>query len=542
MYKFNLSRNSSLINKIRSPKIYEYNLAKNLALLSDDPAVIRQFFQVEQQEYFGDLWIVMQAESEFLSVYRPGQAWAYFGIIPMIVRAKVGLVASGGFTVTVSETVDKKINNYLDEVKENIDLQKLFSDGVYWESGIGDFAYRISYAPDLSQRPLIDIIEPQNLEINYNRGKVVSYVVKEVSDKDPEYQLHEIHYLNSQGFNCISYKFFYKKNYVPDNDYYLIEQCKQYFENVDITDRVLPFKGFVTIVYKQNSGSNKLYGGLRGVPDIQGIDSIEDKLTEAISDLMDAIRKAGVKEYIDDDLISEDIDGKKQAWDSFNKTIIYTKGSANPQGVREKHRVVQGEIRWEAHKETIQMLMSTAINKAGLSPTTLGLTGLESINSSSDSQEAREKTSIRTRALALKSWTRTLTELFAKYLAVDDYINGVDQSQILGFESYRKIIKIDFDEYLSPTPESITEVLAMQVQAGLKSKTHAIMDLNKEYDEQDANNELQDILAENGQMDIAEIAGDIDESMLIQDETMGIPPSESTKGNWGVDPLSTVTE
>jgi len=529
MYKYNLGKNKKLLNEIRSPKIYEYNLAKNMALLSDDPAVIRQFFQVEQQEYFGDLWIVMQAESEFLSVYRAGQAWCYFGLIPMIVRAKVQLVASGGFTIS---TGVPQIDQYLDELKERIDLQKLFRDGVYFESGLGDFAYRISYDPCTRNHPLIDIVEPQNLEIHYNRGQVVSFVVKEASEKDPDYQLHEIHYLNEQGYNCIGYRYWYKNYYVAPNDTAMIAQCERYFPNIDTTERVLPFKGFVTITYKQNAANNKLYGGLRGVPDIQGIDSIEDKLTEAVSDLMDAIRKGGLKEYIDDQLLSEDVDGKKQRFDPFNKTVIYTKGGVSANGVREMYRVVQGDIRWQSYTETIRTLISHAVNKAGLSPTTLGITGLESIDASAESQEAREKTSIRTRALALESWGRTLTELIAKYLVVDDYINGTNK---ISLETYRKVIKINFDEYLSPTPEAITKVLAEQVAVGIKSKVHAIKDLNKEYTDDDALQELQDILTES--QPIEQPMGELGESMLIQDN-MGIPPSESTNGNLGVDPLS----
>ena len=40
-YKFNLKNKGSL-DQLRSPYIYEFNLARNLALLSDDPAVAAQ--------------------------------------------------------------------------------------------------------------------------------------------------------------------------------------------------------------------------------------------------------------------------------------------------------------------------------------------------------------------------------------------------------------------------------------------------------------------------------------------------------------------
>jgi hypothetical protein len=260
---------------------------------------------------------------------------------------------------------------------------------------------------------------------------------------------------------------------------------------VDIKDVRLPFDDF-PIVFKKNDNNNTLYRGERGVPDIQGLDTIEDALTETISDLIDAIRKGGIKVYISDELIPQDENGNQLRLNQFNKTIVTTKGSSNPANPEELFKLVQGDVHWEAYTRTIQNLMSVAINKAGMSPTTIGLTGLESINSSAESQDAREKTSLRTRAKCLISWRLTLTELLNKYLQMLDYING---ESIL---DYSDLINIKFNEYSSPSTESITEVLATQVSAGLKSRKQAIKDLNKEYDDEDAEKELMDIYVEQG--------------------------------------------
>jgi hypothetical protein len=121
------------------------------------------------------------------------------------------------------------------------------------------------------------------------------------------------------------------------------------------------------------------------------------------------------------------------------------------------------------------------------------LTGLESINSSAESQDARERTSLRTRELALHSWEVTLTDLLNKYLQVLDYING---EEIL---DYKELIKIKFPDYINPSVENVTNVLANQVSAGLKSRKRAIKELNDEFDDTDVEREMLDILAENGQ-------------------------------------------
>lgn len=489
MYNFDLKR-KELIDKLRSPEVYEFNMAQHLVLLSNDESTIRRFFQVELPKYYKDTWLAIAGKDMFMGYYQPGQAFCYFGIIPMIVQGKVNLVASSGFNF---KSDDKEIDDVLNKVKEEAKLQKLFERGVYWESGIGDFAYRIGCCKNLSDKPIIDLIEPQHLEINYSRGCVKSYVIKEVCKEDPSYELREIHYKNESGFVCISYRYTKDGNYIPRTDEFAIKECERLFDRETPKDQVLPFKDFL-IVYKQNANNNQLYKGERGVPDIQGMVSIEDALTESISDLIDAIRKGGVKEYVDDSLIPQDINGNDMRLNHFNKTIITTKGGSSPDDSKKLWQVTQGDIRWEAYVRTIQNLMSVAINKAGLSPTTIGLTGLESINSSAESQDAREKTSMRTRQVCLDSWALTIKELMNKYLQVKDYMEGKD------IYDYNDLINVTFNEYTNPTLENITNVLAKQVQTGLKSQVTAIKELNKGMSEEQVMNEVEQIMAENGGM------------------------------------------
>lgn len=495
MYNFNL-KNKELVDSIRSQKVYEYNLAQHLALLSNDESVIRRFFQVEQPKYFADTWIAMKGKDLFMGHYQSGQAFTYFGIIPMIVQGKVNLVASAGFKC---ESDDKEIDDVLNKIKDDAKLQEKFVEGVYWESGIGDFLYRIAVDKSLSDKPIIDIIQPQMFEINYSHGIVKSYVIKEVSKEDPSYELREIHYKNEAGYVCIDYRYTIDGKYIDMTDDALVRECETMFDFKSAPPNVvLPFKEFL-VVYKKNANCSQLYKGERGVPDIQGLVSIEDALTESISDLIDAIRKGGIKTFISEELIPQDENGNDIKFDQFNKTILTTKGSSTPGDSKSLYYTTQGDINWEAYTRTIQNLMSVAINKAGLSPTTIGLTGLESINSSAESQDAREKTSMRTREVCLDSWALTLKELLNKYLQVRDYMN---RKPILDYSEY---INITFNEYTNPTLENVTNVLAKQVQTGLKSQLTAIKELNDGMSEEQAMQEFQAIQSESmGMMGVPE--------------------------------------
>ena len=288
MDRFNFTlKNNELIDNMRSPAVYEFNLAQNLALLSDDVSVIRRFYEVQVPKYFKDTRFAQEASNKFLAQYIPGQAFTYFGLIPMIVKAKINLVASKGF---VCQSNDMDIDRALNVVIGEAELLQKFCDGVYWESGIGDVAFRISYCPNVCEKPIIDIIEPQRLEVDYKHGKIKSFVVKEVSQEDPSYELREIHYKDEQGYVNIEYRFAIDGKYISLDDEALFQECKEKFPpDTKLTSLKLPLKDFL-IIFKKNDNANKLYNGERGVPDIQGLASIEDALTESISDLIDAIR------------------------------------------------------------------------------------------------------------------------------------------------------------------------------------------------------------------------------------------------------------
>ena len=487
-YNFNL-KNNAIINNMRSQKVYECNMAENYALLSNDPSVIRRFYQVEVAQFLKDTWLADEYTHKFMANNLVGNAFAYFGIIPMVVNGKVNLLASNGFEC---ESDDKEINNRLNEIKEGADMDNLFADGVYWESGIGDFLYRVGVNKKVSDKPLIDVIEPKFFEVNYRMGRPISFVIKTVCEDDPSCEFREIYGHDSEGYAKVEYRFWYEDKYVPLNDEALMEQCRQKFAYMDLSDFqpiTFPFKE-LPVIYKKNNNRNMLYRGERGVPDIQGLASIEDALTETISDLIDAIRKGGIKEWISEELIPQTVDGQKLPIDPFNRRILTTKGSSSPLSNEEFYKLVQGDINWEAYTRTIQNLMSVAINKVGLAPTTLGLTGLESINSSAESQDAREKTSMRTRELCLKEWQKTLKELMNRYLQVWDYMKG------LPIVDYSDLIEINFPDYTNPTIENVTQVLAQQVNNGLRSRKSAIMELNDD-NEGIANEEMKLIEQEN---------------------------------------------
>lgn len=475
--------------------IFRFNLSLHHVLLSGDSAIIRRFYQ-EGAGSLGctDIYKYYEIERSFLYNARYKNAFVYAGLIPWIVESIVRLVASSGFEINsvlqndgggqFSTALKEDLENYINEVVKDIKLQELFERGVYLESGLGDFAYRISIDKSISDKPIIDVIEPQFLELEYKRGHINKIIIKESADDivlgSGVYKntviIHEIYNKDTVGNVVVNYKFFVKgKEITEENNFALYQACKKYW-NLDETIISLPFKEF-PIIYKKNNKRSELYKQERGVPDIQGLETIEDALSECLSNLVDTIRKSAPKTFVDESLLPTDITGDTLEYNDFDHTYLLLKNS----GLDPTKMLVtiQATIDYQSHIETAKSLISHAINKAGLSPTTLGVTGLESINSAAESQDAREKPSLRTRKEKLKEWKEILIDLLNKYFQYLAYVNGEE------IGDYKHLFNISFNEYINPSTENVVSVISQAVAGRVYSVELGVeknfIHENKEY-------------------------------------------------------------
>ena len=479
---FDLSKRD-IIDKTHGVDVYRYNLAENYALLSGDSAVVRRFYQLEAAKLgANDIFKWHEHSRSFFFNAREKNAFVYAGLTPWVVESIVRLVAASGFKVTCklteteegefAEAYTKDTNTYLQSVVDKLEMQNKYERGVYLESGLGDFAYRLSYDPDVSNDPILDVIEPQYINVKYKRGKIKKIIIKETTD-DLDFsetklkqtvEVHEI-YTKEKGKILLEYKFYIKDAEITkENNPTLYAECKKYW-NIDEVKIELPFEDF-PIIFKKNYKKSELYNQERGVPDIQGLASIEDALSESISNLVDTIRKSAPKTFIDDQMLPTDIRGTVTEYSAFDHEYLIVQNS----GMDPSKMLVttQGKIDYQSHVETAKFLISLAINKAGLSPTTLGVTGLESINSAAESQDAREKPSLRTRQEKLKGWAEVIKEVLDKYFQYVDYINN----KPIG--SYRDMLEVTFNDYISPSTENVVDVIGRAVAGQVYSVETAV--------------------------------------------------------------------
>lgn len=511
-----------VIDDNHSVDIYRFNLARNHALLAGDSAAIRRFYQQKAMKVgANDIYKHQELERSFFFNARLKNAFVYAGLIPLSVESIVRLVASAGFQVNSPlqgggdfETAAKKdIDDYIQSKIERIDLQGLFEDGVYTESGLGDFALRISHDKSLSDEPIVDFIEPQFIEPHYKRGMLTKIIIKESTDelsidKGQYKQIVEVHEIYTKEDTkskkypgehiVIRYKFYQSGKEIKQQSNAAVYNAAKAFWGISDMMIELPFKEF-PVLFKKNNKKSRLYRNERGVPDIQGLDTIEDALSESLSNLVDVIRKAAPKTFVNEDLLPSSISGETEQYSAFDHEYLIIRG-----GIADPTKLLvttEHKIEYNSYLETAKYLISHACNKLGVSPTTIGVTGLESINSSSESQDAREKPSLRTRDLKLKGWKVFLQELLNRYFQYLAFVKGEK------IEDYSELLNVSFNEYINPATENIIDVLTRAVAGQVYSVEVAV---EKNFIHEGKDYTLEDIIIE-----AARIRGITPESEMV---------------------------
>jgi len=219
-------------------------------------------------------------------------------------------------------------------------------------------------------------------------------------------------------------------------------------------------------LYKQNTGAEDWLGGSgRGISNIHGFHTLEAALSEVLSNTVDEVRKAALKVFISEKLIPKNPDGTPGTFDHFDKDIEVVGGE-----VLEGDKLLQAfspDVHSEKFLQTVKEIIANMCNKAGISPLTIGVTGLESIIASAESQQEREgKTSLRTRSAKLNDWADFFPRLFNAGMQMHDYM----QDKTPGNYEF----KAKFGEYSVPTTEERVATLTQGITGKLFSVRGAI--------------------------------------------------------------------
>ena len=477
-----------VLEKIKSDSAYEYN---NI-ITPDRMAALRDKYTrsvlINGVWYSGNDLELKQLYERDLKAFKIGQVtseelnyfWAqptsgtnirkiHSGIPQLISEKFVDLILSNGYEFNVYK--DNKFEDEDEENKTRLELilddnmfMGILQEAIETESWSGGVAIKLSTNARFDY-PIIEIIQPEEYEPVIVAGRVVEDIfIKYFDRKNMSFKLKEHYGIDDKG-GFIKYKL-YKLIGRGDGATWLEAELSELEETKDLKD--ISFNGIFEkfSIYKPNKLPNSEFRGSRlGESDYSGSHGLFDALDEVISAMVQEFRDGKIKNFWPSNLLPTDpLDNNKTYLPPALKKdfIVYTSGIGEKEQP-DKVEQVQGDIHSEKYLESYKKLLETIVNNAGLSPQTLGVTGLDSTAASEESQELREKTSIRTREKKVDLWTMTLNKLFNLLLILDDYKNEREIGEYY--------IDVVFNDYKIQTIQDKTAIAG----AGITNKTWDIL-------------------------------------------------------------------
>lgn len=445
--------------------------------------------------------------------------------LPGLICSKMPRILFGnGIAPTVSVYKDsgevdknktKAATDYTLQLIDKVKLRDVLTECATNESWGGHSFVKFSFDTDLSNFPIIEAADIMSTEVVKERNETVAiifktwYEDKKKGNQQRKYRLDEIYTTDATGDAVIRYELYElttgEEKRVPLNS---IPETQKIVEAVNGDDEVVftGLKGMLAFEKPNKLPSLEFPHSNYGASDFEGATDSFDAVDEAYSTIINEIRDNRTFRYFASHNFRRDKDTGEILTpdDGFTKNFVLTEGDIDQeQGVNKNRIVDQIPDKTEEHKAKYLTAVTVALNKAGLSPYSIGITGLESINQSAESQQERNKVTLETRKAKLELWTPYLSKVLSQLLAFNTYLlNTVgvkqDDMPLPDMDITLSTVTIDFGEYLQDTDKDLVDIWGLAKSQGISSTQNAVRELHKSWSEKQILDETNVILFENG--------------------------------------------
>jgi hypothetical protein len=385
------------------------------------------------------------------------------GFPQLICEKMVDLIVGNGYEVKVDGDDEVDLQQKLDEMlADNKFKSMLLAKSIETESWSGGVAWKMSWNPDVSDYPILEAWQPENYTNIVVSGRVLADIFYVYYDKgNVKYRLSEIYGVDSKGA-FIDYKLEKLSNDAVEDSKWVIAPFNDLEQTKDL--KRVSFNGYYKklAMYKANKLPNSEFRYTQlGESDYSGSYGAFDAIDEILSTWIQEFRDGKLYRYFPEELMLKDSSGKYVYPDKFKKDHILIDDSPSENMADQKIQYSQGELRVEKHVESYKIWVTQVLNNAGLSPLTVGLTGLESIDASSQSQQEREKVSIRTRNKKIETWKEFLEDYLKTALEFYIMMDGVQTNDKQTYNVVNNLpdfeIKVSFNDYIIKSRADKTE-------------------------------------------------------------------------------------
>ena len=389
------------------------------------------------------------------------------GIPQLISEKMVDLIVGNGYEFNIEGDNEDELQEYLDNIlKDNKFKQMLLGKSIETESWSGGVAWKLSWNPDVSEYPIIEAWQPENYTNVIVSGRVVQDIFFVYYDKGKrKFRLSEIYGVDKKGA-YIDYKleelaFGSSSGEVNAEAKWIMASLSDLEQTKDL--KRVSFEGYYKrlSLYKPNKLPNSEFrNSYIGESDYAGSYGAFDAVDEIISTWIQEFRDGKLHRYFPKELMLRDSSGNLNMPSDFEKE--HTLYDDSPSENIDKQKIIyeQGDLRVEKHIESYKVWVTQILNNAGLSPLTVGVTGLESIDASAQSQQEREKVSIRTRNKKVEMWSEFLEEFLQITLDLYLMTRNMQQNDDNSYQAQtlpEYDIKVNFNDYIIKSQADRTE-------------------------------------------------------------------------------------
>lgn len=399
----------------------------------------------------------------------------------------------------VTETIDEKESGRIkamltDTLFPKMQFHQKLMAGAHDESWSGHIAYKLAYDPSVTPYPILEEGDRRFFEIIKERGHTTAIIFHQWYAKDgsagsKKYRLDEV-YSTCRRAEQIAYYNQFKVN--KDNVSSSVEIGDAVIDYIlyDVTDetheKVVPFANWkaacpeLTANILQEAFSfpklkrmlafekaNKLPnrdepGSHYGQSDYAGCTGSFHITDELYSENAREVRDNKSMQAIPEDWLPKDDEGRRLKRDPFRTNIVVSKSDIDQQqGTHQNFETTQILDKTESIKLKWQLELGNICTVMGISPTSIGIAGFESIAASEKSQQEREKATIDTRKDKLELWEPFINDILLGTLEFNTWLQenmdvkqpGLDDMNI-DFANCN--IRVQFPDYVkSNTNERI---------------------------------------------------------------------------------------
>lgn len=349
------------------------------------------------------------------------------GIPQLISEKMVDLIVGNGYEIKVEGTDDTENENELqealDEMLDDNKFNQLLGKGIETESWSGGTSWKITLDPRISEYPIFEVWEPENYTNVIERGRIVEDIFYTYYKHNRNtYRLSERYGVDKKVGAYIDYELHQLINETQSTigtAKWISVALTELEETQDL--QRFEIRGYFKrlSLYKPNKLPNSEFRhSFLGESDYAGSYGAFDALDEIASTWIQEFRDGKLNRYFPEELLLKDTSGNYIYPDDFKKDHILYADSPSENMDKQKIQYAQGQVNTDKHVQSWRIWLTTVLNNAGFSPLTVGVTGLEAIDASSQSQQEREKVSIRTRNKKIGIWTEFLQDFLKTALEI----------------------------------------------------------------------------------------------------------------------------